>query len=404
MPLNILQFVPESLPTFRADVAVLFGKYLPRHGVTCDIVGMPSQQAPQEQGFRSVRTPRFHAGRLRRELAYQATCVRALLQAHRADCDAIQVRDMVPTGLLALLVARLKGIPFYYWVSYLISEGRIERARADLARRRTVRSLLVLSKGLVERWLLYRVLLPRADHVFVQSEAMLRMMQQRGVAALKMTAVPMGVDTEVLGTQTIVALRPEGWESVPLLAYLGTLDQSRQCERMLDALQIVRRDVPGACLLLIGASDTPSDVAALLDYARRAGLADQVRVTGWLPSSQAWQLLAGADVAVSYFPRGLLFDVSSPTKLLEYLALRMPAVGNDSPDQAQVLSGSDAGWLTASDPAAMAGAMVEILHDLPAARARARGGAAYIEAERSYRVLAGELAACYHRLAGTVAS
>lgn len=404
MSLKILQLVPESLPTFRPDVAVLFGKYLPRHGVSCDIVGMPSQQAPQAQGFRSVRSPRFHASRLRQELAFQVTCVRALFGARRADCDAVQVRDMVPTGLLALAVARLKGIPFYYWVSYLISEGRIERARAGLAQRATVRGRLVLCKGLVERWLLYRVLLPRADHVFVQSEAMLRMMEQRGIAAARLSAVPMGVDMEVLGQQAIIPVRPDGWQRVPLLAYLGTLDQSRQLERLLDALQLVRRDVPDACLLLIGASDTRSDVDELLEHARRAGLADCVRVTGWLPSSQAWPLLAGADAALSYIPRGALYDVSSPTKLLEYLALRMPAVGNDSPDQVQVLSGSDCGWLTSSDPAAMAGAMVAILRDVPAARARAQGGAAYIDAQRSYRVLARELAACYHRLAGTVAS
>jgi len=404
MTLKILQLVPESLPTFRPDVAVLFGKYLPRHGVECDIVGMPSTQAPQQQGFRSVRSARYHASRLRRELAFQSTCLRALFAARRADCDAIQARDMVPTGLMALLVARLKGIPFYYWVSYLISEGRIERARAGLAQRATLRGRLVLCKGVVEQWLLYRVLLPRADHVFVQSEAMLRMMAQKGVPAQRLSAVPMGVDMEVLGQQAMLPVRPAGWESVPLLAYLGTLDQSRQLERLLDALLIVRRRIPDACLLLIGASDTPSDVDDLLAHAQRAGLAEAVRVTGWLPSSQAWPLLAGADAALSYIPRGALYDVSSPTKLLEYLALRMPAVGNDSPDQVQVLEGSDAGWLTASDPAAMAAAMVEILHDVPAARARAQGGADYIEARRSYRVLAGELAARYHGLAGAAAA
>ena len=112
MSLKILQLVPESLPTFRPDVAVLFGKYLPRHGVECDIVGMPSQQAPQAQGFRSVRHGRFLDSRLLRELAFQWLCLRALVGARRASCDAIQVRDMVPTGLLAMLVARLKGIPF----------------------------------------------------------------------------------------------------------------------------------------------------------------------------------------------------------------------------------------------------------------------------------------------------
>lgn len=408
MPLKILQFVPESLPTFRADVAVLFGKYLPRHGVECDIVGMPSADAPAAQpqpqpaqGFRSVRSGRFRHNRIARELAFQWTCMRALLAATRANCDAIQVRDMVPTGLMALLVARLKGIPFYYWVSFLISEGRIERARSSLAQRRTLRARLVLCKGLVERWLLYRVVLPRADHVFVQSDAMLELMRGHGIAAQRMSAVPMGVDTEVLGQQSIVACRPAGWENVPLLGYLGTLDQSRQLERLLDALLIVRQQVPDACLLLIGASDTPSDVDELLAYARRAGLDDAVRVTGWLPSSQAWPLLAGTDAALSYFPRGTIGDVCSPTKLLEYLALCLPAVGNDNPDQVRVLSDSQAGWLTASTPAAMAMAMTAILRDVPAARARAQAGAPYIEAQRSYRVLSAELAQRYRSLAGT---
>jgi len=124
-----------------------------------------------------------------------------------------------------------------------------------------------------------------------------------------------------------------------------------------------------------------------------------VRVTGWLPSDQAWPLLAGADAALSYIPRGALFDVSSPTKLLEYLALRMPAVGNDSPDQVEVLTASGAGSLTASEPAAMAAAMTAILSDVPAARARAQAGVAYIEAQRSYRVLAQALAQRYQDLA-----
>lgn len=404
MSLKILQLVPESLPTFRPDVAVLFGKYLPRHDVLCDIVGMASPLPPQAQGFRSVRTARFQPSRLLRELAFQGVCLRALFGARRGECDAVQVRDMVPTGLLGLLAARLKGLPFYYWVSYLISEGRVARARASLAQRQTLRGRLVLCKGLLEQWLLYRVLLPRADHVFVQSDAMARMMAERGIAPDRLTAVPMGVDMEVLGGRDIVPVRPDGWQGVPLLAYLGTLDQSRELERLLDALVLVRQQAPDACLLLIGASDTPSDVDQLLAYAKRLGLADCVRVTGWLPSDQAWALLAGADAALSYIPRGALYDVSSPTKLLEYLALRMPAVGNDSPDQVQVLNGSGAGWLTASEPAAMAQAMVEILRDVPAARARAEAGAAYIDAQRSYRVLAGRLAQKYRRLAGDVAS
>ena len=392
-PLRILQLVPEPLPTFRADVATLFGKYLPRHGVQCHVVGKGSAAPPEVQGFASAR--RASAGaRWKAELSFLALCLRALLGASRANCDAVQVRDMVSIGLLALALARLKGLPMVYWVSYLMSEGRIERARALPG---GLRSRLVLLKGLAERWLLYRVLLPRADHVFVQSEAMARHVCAHGVPAARVSAVPMGVDMENVA-RPLQGRHWPGWEGRPVVAYLGTLDRARRLEVLLDALQLVRRERPDACLLLIGGAPQQGDVAQLLQAARERGLDGAVQVTGWLPAAQAWEYLLGAQAAVSYVPRGALYDVSSPTKLLEYLALGMPCVGNDIPDQAAVLAASGAGWLSASTPQAMAEALLAILRDPEAARRRAAAGPAFIEAERSYRVLGAAVAERYRRV------
>lgn len=399
MSYRILQFVPESLPTFRADVAVLFGKYLPRHGVETHLVGMNEDAALSEQGFASSRRSQYSPSRLRRELSYLGLCWRALWGARRDEIDLIQVRDMVSIGLLALIVARLKGIPFSYWVSFLMSEGRIGRARADLAQRRSLRNYYKLFKGLVERELLYRVVLPRAQHVFVQSDAMRARMVTHGIPAARMTAVPMGVDTELFAQQPVTARRLPGWEQVPLLAYLGSLDPEREIACMIDALALVRREVPDARLLLVGGAAAPQEEQRLRAYAAAAGLAEAVHITGWMPAAQAWQLLVAADVALSYIPRGALLDVSSPTKLLEYLALGLPAVANDSPDQQHVLDTSGAGWLTTSGAAAMAEAVLDVLRDRAAARARAAAGPAYIVSERSYKVLAEHVAHQYHRLA-----
>lgn len=403
-PVRILQLVPEPLPTFRADVATLFGKYLPRHGIECHLVGKGSVAPADNQGFASARRARAGA-RWKSELSFLWLCLRALLGANRRTHDAVQVRDMVSIGLMALLITRMKGLPMVYWLSYLMSEGRIERAQADLVRQRGWRSLrarLVLAKGRLERWLLYRVVLPRADHVFVQSEAMARLVAQRGIPADRISAVPMGVDMETVAQADA---RPAAkvwpaWSGRPVVAYLGTLDRARCLERVLDALLLLRKELPQASLLLIGSAPRQEDVAYLLDAARERGLADAVQVTGWLPSAQAWEYLLGTQAAVSYVPRGALYDVSSPTKLLEYLALGMPCVGNDIPDQEAVLAASGAGWLAASTPQAMAEALLAILRDPQAARARAAAGPAYIEAARSYRVLGAAVAERYQALVG----
>lgn len=399
MFLKILQLVPEALPTFRPDVAVLFGKYLPRHQVVCDLVGTADSAPFQEQNFASAQRPLYYSSRLRREWSFIKLSLRSLLSARRGDCHIIQVRDMVSIGLLAMCIARFKKIPFTYWVSYLMCEGRIENARHQLARQPSLRQRLVLVKGLLEAQLLYRLVLPGAKHIFVQSDAMRDYMIAKGIPAERLSAVPMGVDMELMEGAARSSRRPEGWQDVPLLAYLGTLDKSRNVERLIEALQLLRVTVPRACLLLIGGSPYVQDEQDLLQYAERAGLSDAVRITGWLPSAQAWELLLGADLALSYIPRGVRYDVSSPTKLLEYLALAMPAVGNDSPDQVQVLEASQAGWLTVSMPAAMASAMDEVLANPERARLRASHGPAYIASARSYAIIAAQVAQQYRHIA-----
>jgi glycosyltransferase involved in cell wall biosynthesis len=396
--ITLLQFVPEALPTYRADVAMLFGKYLPRLGVQCHIVGKSGDGEPNNQGFASVRRSYPTADRKRREVSYLWLCLKALWGADKQSCDLIQVRDMVSIGLLALLIARMKGMPFVYWISFLMSEERINRARANIKTGGGFRFRLILLKGLFEKYFLYQIILPNSQHIFVQSEAMKDRLVAQGFSPEKLTAVPMGVDTETLQLGSIAAQRLSGWEGIPLIAYLGTLDGMRLLHEVIDALVKVREQYPDACLLFIGDSLNSEDTEALLTYANRVNLNNAVHITGWLPSREAWALLLGADVAISFVPRSEIYDVSSPTKLLEYLALGMPCVANDIPDQAQVLLDSEAGWLTDSSFQGIAQALTEILDDPKAARIRAASGPMYIDAHRSYRVLAMKVAEQYRRI------
>ncbi len=399
MAIKILQFIPEEVPTFRPDVAALFGKYLPRHEIYCNLVGSGSTSELIDQGFALVTRGGYFKNRLLREFGYLYLCVRTLFQASKAKFDVIQVRDMVSIGLIALIVARVKGIPFVYWVSYLMCEGRIENARSKISAKPSLFQYAILAKGFVEREIFYRILLRNAHHVFVQSDAMLALLNTQGIPSERMTAVPMGVDMERLRNSHILAQRPPGWEDVPLLAYLGALEKSRNLEYVVDALHQARKIRPDLCLLLIGASADQRDVDNLLRYAKSIGLENAVKVTGWLPVEEAWSLLVGANVAISYIPRGPLYDVSSPTKLLEYLALGVPAIGNDIPDQVHVLLESDAGELASSANDGLAISILNVIGDRPQALLRASRGPAYIEARRSYRVISENLAEKYREIA-----
>ena len=91
----LLELVPEPLPTYRADVAVMFGKYLPRTLVHCLIVGIHSKNEVDKLNFGSVRTKHPNGGRWQKELSNPSLCLSIYLRVNKWNYDLIQVLDMV---------------------------------------------------------------------------------------------------------------------------------------------------------------------------------------------------------------------------------------------------------------------------------------------------------------------
>jgi hypothetical protein len=118
--MHILFLTAEQWPTFRADLVVLFGKYLPRHGITCDLV--------TEQDVLQTNNQLWPAGQLILcKVPKNRACQYVIKFLHQCKvlvtCDykqyqAVQVRDMVLIALVAIAMCKIKQVPFFYWLSY----------------------------------------------------------------------------------------------------------------------------------------------------------------------------------------------------------------------------------------------------------------------------------------------
>jgi glycosyltransferase involved in cell wall biosynthesis len=317
--------------------------------------------------------------------------------------DLIQVRDKPFASLIALLAARSRHIPFYYWMSFPFPE-------ADRFRVSTIGASLTLwhrwfyrLRGHVTDWLLYRVILPRADHVFVQSEQMQSDVSARGVDSGKLTPVPMGISLAQVVSADIESHHNGRLSGRLPVVYVGTLARVRRMDFLVDAFRSVHRRMPQALLIMVG-TGRAGDVEFLQAYARSKGLADDVVFTGFLPREQAWRYIRTARVCVSPFVPSPILNSTSPTKVVEYLALGRPVVANDHPDQAKVLNESGAGVSVPYDAEAFADAIVDLLSDPCRAEAMGKRGPGYVARNRSYEQLVDELEGQYLRLihAGSV--
>jgi glycosyltransferase involved in cell wall biosynthesis len=321
--------------------------------------------------------------------------VRAL-RRRRPDC--IQVRDKIASGVLGRAAAALLQVPFIYWMSFPVVEG-FEVRRDDLRRQgRTLAWLAHALRARAARVVLRRYVLPGARHVFVQSDAMADWLAAQGLPRARMTAVPMGVDVRRFDRARIAPVADARLAGRRVVLYLGRIARSRRSDFLLDVAALLRVQEPR--MLLVIAGDAPSDdeMAWMRAEIARRGLHDHVLLTGWLPQRAALGYAVRAEVGLSPIPRGTLFDVSSPTKLVEYLALGIPSVANDIPDQKRVIEESGAGLCVPMEPAPFAAAVLQLLNDELLAAEFALRGPPYVRSRRSYDILGNNVAKIYNKI------
>jgi glycosyltransferase involved in cell wall biosynthesis len=172
----------------------------------------------------------------------------------------------------------------------------------------------------------------------------------------------------------------------------------RRLDFLLQAMRLVLAEVPDARLMMVGAGDTPADMAALKDAAASLGIAEHVIFTGQQPRSQIPAYIAAADVGVSPIRPIPLYAMSSPTKLVEMMGMACPVVANDILEQQDLLSRSGGGLCVPYEPSAFAEGIVWLLRHPDEARAMGRKGAAFIAEHRSLQVQADLIEDVYARL------
>lgn len=395
--MRLFYSIVDPYPAYRSDLAELFAVELRKLGLKTEWFMAASKDQVvitdvyAEQTVRTAWKLPFRSKALAKICYWLADFKELGCQLFRR-VDAIQCRDKLLASMVAIFVARLRGIPFFYWSSYPFPEHNKIYADAELGWRRW----LGRSKAGTQFFLLYKVICPLADHVFVQSQRMKEDMHGYGLALEKMTPVPMGVSARMNDW-----IKEHPVPVVPLsIVYLGTLAAVRRLDMLLDAFWLVKKRVPGAQLMFVGEGDYPTERLSLEKKAAELGLESSVVFTGFVPMEEAWSLSASAAVCVSPFYPTQVLASTSPTKLVEYLALGRPVVCNDHPEQSQIIKESGAGLCVEWSAEAFATAISELLLDPGGAEQRATRGPAWVAANRTYPMIAKQVWAKYGELMG----
>jgi glycosyltransferase involved in cell wall biosynthesis len=397
-PLCIAFIIRDPLPPVRADVLTLFGAEMPRYGVTTELVGQAGAGAAAPWSGGGMHVVGSLSSRFAAVLSPLWDALGLLRAWRRARPDCIQVRDKIASGLLARCVAALLRVPFVYWMSFPIVEGFEVRRDQIGAHGKGLAWLGHHLRARASRVVIYRLVLPHARHIFVQSDAMASWLADQGFDRARMTAVPMGVDAARFDRARVAPAADPRLDGRRVVLYLGRIGRSRRSDFLLDVASRLRATLPDLLLVIAGDAPSRDEMAWMRHQIAARGLEHHVLLTGWLPQAAALGYAVRAEVGLSPIPRGTLFDVSSPTKLVEYLALGIPSVANDIPDQQLVLAESRAGLCAPMETEPFAAAVLELLNNPRLAAECAERGPGYVNRHRTYDILARNVAQTYKQI------
>lgn len=396
----------DRYPPFRVDVVVLFAKEITGRGHTIDWLlqsdddcrtsyvakweGGDAWVGPADNGLSRIKRVRKHMQSICHDF-----CMLKMIRNNKYD--VIQVKDKFIAALIGIVAAKINKSKFTYWLSYPFPEASIYEANSGTARYKWFYYL----RGYVFKILLYRIIIPVSDHVFVQSDQMKADIVKEGMQGDKITPVPMGVSLSDFESVDIELGRDSSILENSML-YLGTMHRVRRVDFLIRVLEIVKRSIPDVKLYMVGGAENSEDMEWLRNEATRLNVADSVVFTGNLPQKQAMQYVREATVCLSPFYPTPILNSTSPTKLIEYMALGKPVVANDHPEQRRVIEESGAGICVSYDEDEFADAIVEMLGAPERLVEMGEKGRKYVIENRSYDKLAENvedvlLKVCGHR-------
>jgi glycosyltransferase involved in cell wall biosynthesis len=168
-----------------------------------------------------------------------------------------------------------------------------------------------------------------------------------------------------------------------LAAYIGVMAIQDGVEHIIRAIDelVNRRHYRDLIVYLIGKGD---DWPRLKQLTEELQLQDYVVFTGRIPDEPALEILSTADVCLAPDPPNPLNELSTMSKIMEYMALGKPIVSFDL-KESRYSAGESAFYVKGNDVVAFADGILTLLEDPVGSKKMAEFGMARVEATLSWQ-------------------
>ncbi|HSC87461.1 MAG TPA: glycosyltransferase family 4 protein [Polyangiaceae bacterium] len=377
--------VTSNFPRWAGDSTTPFVLHLCRDlvelGWQVDVLAPHAPGAAEQEWLDDVRVERFHYAwpESAQTVCYQGG---ALVNLRKRPLEKLKLPALVFAEWAAVQSRLLQGeydLVHSHWILPQGFVGSVAGRLANVPHVVTVHGgdLFALRGALLSK--LKRWTLEAADAVTVNSSFTEGRVRELSPGAALVERIPMGVNDRVLSPaerQAAAQLREEHAQAEgPLLIFVGRLVDEKGPADAIDALELLRGDLPGAKLWIVGSGQ---DEEALRVRCEARGLSECVRFVGWVAPESIRTYLHAADVFLG--PSRTAVDgwvEAQGLTFLEAMAAEVPVVATRSGGIVDAVVHEESGLLVdENSPAQLADAVRRLVKEPGLAERVVRGGLA----------------------------
>lgn len=324
--------------------------------------------------YETVPVPRFRLARVR-------TIVQVLRRARQLRCDVYHIHDpeLLPGSVILKWLTRARLV-------YDVHENVRAQIRTKPWIPSWLRDPIALIYGFVER-----ICLTWVDHIVLAEDSY--------------TQEYRGTKVSIVRNFPILSADPEGvarqYTRRPLLVYCGAVARARGAIKMIEAVALLRERFPEVQLRIIGQSFPAALEGEMQRLVKSEGLEDHVHILGRLPMDAALREVRVCDIGLALLHPDPNYLESIPTKMFEYMWLRLPVVVSNFPMWCSIVDNAHCGLAVDPLSAPDIANAIAALCQPGVLESAGENGRAAVRGQYTWASEEGKLAAIYERFAET---
>lgn len=320
----------RSLVRHRAAVRVLTTTP-PRHA--------PSTPDPRGVDIRRWPVLRDAGGNVRGYVQYASFDMPLLIRLMFTRFDVVVAESPPTTGLIALVVARVKRRPIVYYAADVWTDGVISMGASKL--------VVQLMRAME------RAVLRRSSAVISVSAEVTERLVSLDAEAATITTVGNGIDTDVFSPDVLSASNDR------YFVYTGTMSEWQQPDVFVRAFAQIASDHPDVRLRFFGQGSVENALRRLAEEL----LPGRVEFGGVISPAESASWIRGAIASLVSIVPGIGYDFAKPTKTYAAAATGTPVLFAGPKAGADLVRDMKLGYAVDFTPEAVAHGMRELLEE-----------------------------------------